>query len=294
MDIFDLIQQGKVKRYFSARNKVSFPGAICHVTQRAPGRELLFVEDSDYLHALHLIKNVSKEFNIKILSFALMPNHIHLLLQLVKENLPAAMQSLFWEYARYFNAKYERKGHTFCGRYRQALCFDESYLLAASVYIHINPVVAGLTDDVLKYRWSSVIPFLQEQKKETFIDYRFILDIIDDNIMAARKNYEELVSQALKIKIADSGNTPSALHTFREALEPFFGTLPLNKRIFAANSSIDSLLENFMVNKYGRDPNTMKGKRYLIEQMKARGYKISEIAQKLNLARQTVHRILSR
>ena len=38
---------------------------------------------------------------------------------------------------------YERKGHLFGGPYRQAVCLDDSYLLAVSLYIHLNPVKAA-------------------------------------------------------------------------------------------------------------------------------------------------------
>ena len=73
-----------------------------------------------------------------------MPNHVHFLLRQNEANLHEAMRDLFSRYARRHNKKYERKGHLFGGRYRQAVCLDESYFLAVSLYIHLNPVRAGL------------------------------------------------------------------------------------------------------------------------------------------------------
>ena len=60
MDVFDLIEQGKISGLFRARNKISFPGAICHITQHAAGKEKLFLEDSDYLYMLHLLKRTAE------------------------------------------------------------------------------------------------------------------------------------------------------------------------------------------------------------------------------------------
>ena len=75
--IIEKIEEGKVKRFFRSRNKLSYPGAAYHVTQRATGKDDLFIEDSDYLYMLHLIKEKSRQFDLNVFSFALMPNHLH-------------------------------------------------------------------------------------------------------------------------------------------------------------------------------------------------------------------------
>lgn len=40
------------------------------------------------------------------------------------------------------------------GRYRSKLVEDQRYLDQLLIYIHLNPVQAGLVDDPAKYRWS--------------------------------------------------------------------------------------------------------------------------------------------
>ena len=69
---------------------------------------------------------------------------------------PEAMRNLFSLYARVFNKKYKRRGHLFGGPYRQAVCLDDSYLLSVSLYIHANPVRAGIVGAPQDYRWSSI------------------------------------------------------------------------------------------------------------------------------------------
>lgn len=290
MDIFDLIQKGKVKRYFRSRKKVSYPGAINHITQRAPGKEVIFIEEQDYLFMLHLIKIAVKKFSLRFFSFVLMPNHIHFLFQLRKNNLSTSFQEIFHSYAFYFNRKYERKGHVFCGRFRQALCFDESYLLASSVYIHMNPVVAGLVKNISDYRWSSIIPFIQEFNKETFVDYKFILELLDKNIESARQMYMQLINRSIEIKIKNLWDNPEAMELFRDKFR--ISLEEINPGLSSA-LSIDSEIELLREKKHKRSPETIAAKVYLIEQLRAKGYSISEISNKLNMSRQAIYNILN-
>ncbi|OPX18348.1 hypothetical protein BXT86_01670 [candidate division WOR-3 bacterium 4484_100] len=288
----ELIRQGKVKRYFRARHKLSFPGAISHITQRAPGKEMLFIDASDYLFMIHLIKESAKRYNLRFYSFALMPNHLHLLLQTEKNNLSNALKRTFNSYAFYFNRKYERKGHVFCGRFRQALCFDDTYFLASSIYIHMNPVVAGLSKSVAGYRWSSIKPFIQNFNRKTFINYKFVLKILDQDLNIAREKYKELVKRSLEIKLKNSLEHADALTQFRDKfinlLKQIIAPEEELKSVFTFDSEIDALVKT----KYYKNPKTLAEKKYLIEQLLANGYKVSEIAKKLGVTRQAIYYML--
>lgn len=292
MDILELIREGKVKRCFRSREKLSYPGAISHITQRAPGRENLFVEESDYSYMLHLLKRSSRKFKLKFLSFVLMSNHVHLLFQLQKDNLSRAMQHLFHTYACYFNRKYERKGHSVCGRYRQALCFDETYLLASSIYIHINPVVAGLVNNSEDYRWSSVIPFTTDFPRRTFIDYRFVLDLLDNDLESARLAYRELMNRSTSIKVGNIWDDRKAINRFRDRF-----LSPLRDIVNSCNNTKNAAtlhieIDDFVKHAYSRSPESKIARAYIITQLQARGYTVTEIADKLNVTRQTVYYIL--
>jgi putative transposase len=95
-------------RGFMLTRKILVEDGVYHVTQRAPGREIIFVEDKDYLRCLYLLKETAKEFNLDILCFALLPNHLHLLLKTKNKNLDKAMKYLFQRYAQWFNKTYYR------------------------------------------------------------------------------------------------------------------------------------------------------------------------------------------
>ena len=181
MDPLELIRQGKIKRYFRATRKLNIPNMVSHITQRAAGKEPLFLENGDYLFMLALLKEIANNHTLRIYAFCLMQNHIHLLLSPEEDNLYDAMRDLFSRYAMKFNRKYERKGHLFGGPYRQAVCLDDSYLLAASLYIHLNPVKAGLVVDPQVYRWSSCRLYYEVNAPESYVDPNFILRLLSEN-----------------------------------------------------------------------------------------------------------------
>jgi putative transposase len=292
MDILRLIQEGKVKRYFRSREKLSYRGAINHITQRAPGREKLFVEESDYLYMLHLLKKSSKEFKLRLFSFVLMSNHVHLLFQLQEDNLSRAMQHLFHTYACYFNKKYERKGHSVCGRYRQALCFDETYLLASSIYIHINPVVAGIVKRFEDYRWSSVALFTTPVSKRTFIDYTFILNLLDDDLASARVAYSELMNRSISIKVGNIWDNHRAIDRFRDMLLTPLKEIIEDHKNARTTIVIDSVTDDFATYKRKRDPTSKAAKAYVVAQLIAKGYTITEIAKKLEISKRAVYSVM--
>jgi len=300
MEFFNLMEEGKIKRFFQVRNKVAFEGAIYHITQRAPGREPLFIEKADYLYMLHLIKENVKKFDYELFCFALMPNHLHLLIRLNKTNLALAMKNLFGAYALYFNKKYERKGPVFCKPYRAALCLDENYILAASVYIHLNPVKAGLVQNPSDYRWSSYLLYGGDETINTFLNYDFVLNILHSDIKKAKVMYRDLASEAKKEKAKDVLENPKALDEYKNTIFRLIRHKLPKERIktIAAKDTLDSANLEEKINetdfrKRLRKPQEIKARKFLIQQMLSRGYKHGEIAKKLNISRTTLYNILN-
>lgn len=291
MDIIDLIEEGKVKRYFRTRNKLCFDGAISHITQHASGAEPLFLEDSDYLYMLHLMKEVLCEFKCNVLSFALMPNHIHLLLKFIESNMPYAMKELLQRYAEYFNKKYHRKGHVFSGSYRSALCFDDSYLLAASLYIHMNPVKKRLVQNPADYRWSSCALFLSEVKKDTFIDYRFILDILNEDISVASVEYSNLLEKLRINLMKDVIEEPKALDMIVNMLKKSNGKWLIEHGLLG-DSDLENKIEELKNKGRLKGPEERAARKFLIEQLKSRGFSVAKISEKLNLTSPVVYAYL--
>ena len=285
------------KRILMITRKIIVEDGIYHITQRAPGREIIFVEDKDYLRFLHLMKETAKNFKIDILCFALLPNHLHILLKIKDKNLDKAMKYLFQRYAQWFNKKYQRKGHVFCGVYRAALCQDNDYLIAISLYIHLNPLKAKLAKNVFSYKWFSLRVYLDPSKK-SFINTEYILSIMGEK-KRARKIYRDLVNDMArsKFKFENVIENKSAIENFTHTLAHYFkknNNNPLRKNMpsFRSIFKEDSAIAKIRKARRRTGFDEKKAFAYCINQLKARGYSYKEIADRLNVNRVTIYRIL--
>lgn len=223
----DWIEESGLKRFFRARMKLNYPGTLSHITQRAAGADLLFHEDDDYLEFLRRMKEVAANYHLEIRSFVCMTNHIHIQVHQTENNLPEAMRELFSRFARRQNVKYQRKGHLFGGPYRQAVCFDDIYALSVSLYIHLNPVRAGLAKDPLKYRWSSCSLYCRTDQPQSFLYPEKILGYLSDDSRKAVENYKRLLFEGLKIKAGEVLEDQEAIHRFQGQM----AKLPVFKNI---------------------------------------------------------------
>jgi len=304
MDTTDLIRNGKIRRYFRATKKLNAPNLVSHITQRAAGKEPSFLEGSDYLTMLGLLKEIAENYSLRMFAFCLMPNHVHLLFSPKEANLYDAMRDLFSRYAMRFNRKYERKGHLFGGPYRQAVCLDDSYLLAASLYIHQNPVRAGLARGPLDYRWSTCRLFCKHKAPKSFVDPHFILRLLPKGDVSRKQEYRRLLKRGGKLETGHVIEQEDAIERYRSQLTAMFPSLfkrMAKIRRIAEFSGIDLLdieelekqIEAVRTGQVSNKPASKKAKKHLIEQLIARGYKRGEIAERLCISRKTVYNILN-
>ena len=93
---------------------------------------------------LEQLREVRRRYPFYLYAYVLMPNHFHLLLEVMEWPTARIMQSLLTGYVRRFNRKHLRKGHLFQGRYKAIVCDRDSYLLELVRYIHLNSVRAKM------------------------------------------------------------------------------------------------------------------------------------------------------
>lgn len=127
---------------------------VYHAFARGVGRQLIFEDEEDRLLFLDLMSRFSTRDGISFLAWALMDNHIHFLLKAPLPAISKFMSRLESAYATAFNARHDRVGHLFQGRFGSQGIDSDRHLLAAVRYIHQNPVKAGVSSGCF-YRWSS-------------------------------------------------------------------------------------------------------------------------------------------
>jgi putative transposase len=127
-----------------------------HVVQRGNARRPCFFSEADYRVYLKLLTELSCKHDVLVHAFVLMTNHVHLLVTpRVVGGVSKLMQSLGSRYVKYVNGHLERCGTLWESRYKACLVACDQHVLAASRYIDLNPVRAGIVQHPADYRWSS-------------------------------------------------------------------------------------------------------------------------------------------
>lgn len=142
--------------------RVVVPGFPHHVTQRGIRKQQTFFCDEDFQLYLSLLNKGVSNVDASILSYCLMPNHVHVIVVPGKKD---SLGKLFgWVHGRYaqlINQKKQWFGHLWQARFYSTV-MDEAHVLAAMRYVELNPVRAGLCKRPEGWRWSSVHMHLGE------------------------------------------------------------------------------------------------------------------------------------
>jgi putative transposase len=113
-------------------------------------------DDDDHVALLRILKRASSECGVSVHSFVLMTTHYHLIVTPPREHaLPQMMKAVGEQYVRYYNARYDRIGTLWAGRYRGIFLLDETYWLTCLRYVEQNPWRANMVTAPELYQWSS-------------------------------------------------------------------------------------------------------------------------------------------
>ena len=127
-----------------------------HIIQQGNNSQLIFRDSEDYTRFLSWLRECAREFKVAIHAYVLMPDHFHLLATPQSENaLAQMMQRLGRYYVPWYNARYQRTGSLFQGRFKTSLIDAEAYFMKVSRFVEFNPVRTGVAGSPLEYPWSS-------------------------------------------------------------------------------------------------------------------------------------------
>lgn len=127
-----------------------------HVMVQGINRSYIFEKDVDKKFYLKRIFSKNREFDIEIIAYCVMDNHVHLLLKTEKiEKLSNFMHIVNTIYARYYNKKYNRVGYVYRDRYKSEGIYSEKQLYNCIRYIYDNPVKAKICCNADMYSFSN-------------------------------------------------------------------------------------------------------------------------------------------
>ena len=97
---------------------------------------------------------------VEIIAYCLNPNHYHLLLRQRRDNgISKFMHKIGMGYTNFINAKYNRSGSLFQGKYKAFEIKSEGKLWETSFYVNGNAEIHGI-DKCNKWPWSSCLDYL--------------------------------------------------------------------------------------------------------------------------------------
>lgn len=195
-----------------------------HITQRGNYQQNIFLDDNDRKQYLRWIQEYSNRYNLSILAYCLMQNHVHFIgIPYKEKSLAKTFNTTHMRYSQYFNKKIKAKGHLWQGRFYSCV-LDEPHLIAATKYIETNPVRAKIVEKPWQWRWSSASAHINREK-EGLIKLGDLFKIID----MSSDSWREYIDSKEDIKTLDGirKNTltgrPLGTIEFIEKLEKRFG-----------------------------------------------------------------------
>lgn len=138
-------------------SRTVFAGIPHHITQRGNRREDIFFTVEDREAYLVWLRDYCETFEVEILAYCLMTNHIHLVaVPASDDGLQRVLKPLHMRYAQRINRAQGWKGHLWQGRFFSSP-LDDAYLWATVRYVERNPVRAGMVRHAEDYQWSSAV-----------------------------------------------------------------------------------------------------------------------------------------
>jgi putative transposase len=168
-----------------------------HIVQRGNNRLPCFLDDHDRHRYLQLLREALLHTKCHLHAYVLMDNHVHLLVTPPAIGAVARlMQKIGRQYVSQFNARHQRTGTLWEGRYKSCLVDSESHLLQCYRYIDLNPVRARITNNPASFHWSSAAAHVGQRSEAILTDHPIYATLGADPIERGTQ-YKTLLNQAL-------------------------------------------------------------------------------------------------
>ena len=107
----------------------TFPDyGVWHATTRGVERRAVYLDRDDGRRFLTQLWQAVERLGLHVHALCLMPNHYHLVVQCLRDQLSRALHRVNGVYAEDFNAKYTRSGHLWGDRFALWQVRDDEHL----------------------------------------------------------------------------------------------------------------------------------------------------------------------
>lgn len=182
-----------------------FSSNIYHIYNRGTEKRKIFYNQRDYDYFLSRMFFYKDQFKVKVLSYSILPNHFHLLLeepttsevphlgggkyknntnQYYGSKIAKFISILLNSYTKYFNKDKEHSGRIFQGPFRSKLITNDAYLQSVFVYVNLNPLKHGLVDNINDWSYTS----------HHYFSNKFSFSPIDSNNFINKSIYKSIIN----------------------------------------------------------------------------------------------------
>jgi REP element-mobilizing transposase RayT len=162
---------------------------IRHIWCRGNRKQPIFVDDFDRERFLVLLAKVSRKLGWRCVSYCLMSNHVHLVIDVPAFTISRGMQLFPGQYAQELNLRHGYAGRLVQGRFSESSVDDEGYSLQVGRYVVLNPVRAGMVEEAVDWKWSSHRAMLGKVAPPPFLDVEWTLGQFARKLEQAREEY---------------------------------------------------------------------------------------------------------
>ena len=130
------------------RPRLFVAGGIYHVYCKTHRGELRFHDPKESASFVDTVSDVARTHQLTILAWCLMSNHYHLVVKTSDVKLWRTMARIHGNITRDHKRRHRVCGSGWQGRYRARYIKNDDDLRHLLAYVHLNPVTAGLADDL--------------------------------------------------------------------------------------------------------------------------------------------------
>ena len=244
-------------------------------------------DETDRKDFVRRLGALAEETQTPIYAWALMSNHVHILLCSGALGLAKFMRRLLTGYAVSYNLRHRRHGHVFQNRYKSIVCDGDNYFTELVRYIHLNPLRVELAKDLKElenYPYCGHGTILGTPARQ-WQDCESVLAQFGTRTSEAKRSYRKFVAEGVALgrrpELVGGGLTRSGGEWFAVRSQRSRGPRELfDERILGSGEFVERVLRDAdtrALRQHVARKRNRYAERVVLEQCKKNGVSLTEL-----------------
>ena len=267
--------------------RLDSPGTLHHVMVRGIEQRQIVDDEADRADFVRRLGALAAETGTPIYAWALMSNHVHILVCSGALGLAHFMRRLLTGYGVSYNLKHRRHGHVFQNRYKSIVCDGDTYFTELVRYIHLNPLRVGLVKDLKElegFPYCGHGAILGTMARH-WQDCESVLAQFGKRVSDARQAYRRFVAEGVTLErlpeLVGGGLARSAGDWFAVRSQRLRGARELSdERILGSGEFVERVLREAdarALRQHAAERRNRYAERFVAEQCKKGGVSVTEL-----------------